>query len=214
MRLLIVRHGATANNVEGRYTGQSAAPMSAQGERQVAALAERLATYTLDAIITSDLPRALATAHQIAAGHHCDVTLDPDLRELSLGDWEGLSPTEARDRDPAAFRAWQNDPLGNAPPHGETVAQLAERVRNARLRWRASPPKRTTLWVTHGGVISALLCDILGLDLSRRGRFRRDNASITEVTVENDTEVIARANDTAHLAALGADAHAEYRQIL
>jgi broad specificity phosphatase PhoE len=209
-----VRHGATANNAEGRYTGQSATAMSALGERQVAALAERLASFTLDAIITSDLPRALATAQQIVAGHHSEVTLDPDLRELSLGDWEGLSPTEARDRDPAAFRAWQNDPLGHASPNGETITQLAERVRNARLRWRAGPPERTTLWVTHGGVISALLCDILGLDLSRRGRFRRDNASITEVMIENGTEVIARANDTAHLAALGADALAEYRQIL
>jgi broad specificity phosphatase PhoE len=205
----------TANNAEGRYTGQSDTPMSALGERQVAALAERLAlSFTLDAIITSDLPRALATAQQIASGHRCDVMLDPDLRELSLGDWEGRSPTEARDRDPEAFRAWQDDPLGHAPPHGETLAQLAERVRNARLRWRAGPREQTTLWVTHGGVISALLCDILGLALSQRGRFRRDNASITEVTIENDTEVIARANDTAHLAALGGDALAEYRQIL
>ncbi|MGH2487291.1 MAG: histidine phosphatase family protein, partial [Ktedonobacterales bacterium] len=91
MRLLIVRHGATANNAEGHYTGQSAAPLSALGVRQVATLAERLAPVPLDAIITSDLPRAVATAQQIAAGHSCDLTLDPDLRELSLGDWEGLS---------------------------------------------------------------------------------------------------------------------------
>lgn len=214
MRLLIVRHGATANNAEGRYTGQSTAPMSALGVRQVAALAERLAAFPLDAIITSDLPRARATAQQIAVSHHCAITLDPDLRELSLGDWEGLSPTEARALDPEAFRAWRDDPLTSAPPNGETLARLADRVRNARLRWRAGPPERTTLWVTHGGVISALLCDILGLDLSQRGRFRRDNASITEIGIENDAEVIVRVNDTSHLASLGADALAEYRQVL
>lgn len=213
-RLLIVRHGATANNAEGRFTGHSAAPLSPLGRRQVEALAVRLAAMPVQSIVTSDLPRAQETALLLAAGRARDITLDPDLREVSLGQWEGLSPIQARLRDPELFHHWQDNPISHAPPGGETVEQLAARVRHAWDRWRARPDDGAiTIWVTHGGVISVILCDTLGLDLTQRSRFRRDNASITEITRERGEIVIARVNDTAHLESLG-DALVEARQVL
>ena len=213
-RLLVVRHGATSNNAEGRYTGQSSAPLSPLGLRQVEALADRLAGPPIDAIVTSDLPRAMETAQVIARRHPGAPTVDVDLRELSLGEWEGLTPAEARARDLETFQRWQDDPLRYAPPAGETLEQLAIRVRRALDRWRMAPAGRTTLWVTHGGVVSALLCELLGLDVTQRGRFRRDNASITEVFSESGQETIVRANDTAHLETLGPESLAEIRQVL
>lgn len=213
-RLLIVRHGATANNAEGRFTGQSAAPLSALGRAQVEALAGRLADAQIDSIVSSDLPRARETALVIAAGRSCEITLDHDLREVSLGAWEGLSPDQARARDPETFRRWRDDPMRCAPPGGETIEQLAERVRRAWDRWATQPAGATTLWVTHGGIMSVVLSHTLGLSLDERGRFRRDNASITEIVREHDALVIARVNDTAHLEGLGAAGLAETRQML
>lgn len=214
-RLLIVRHGATANNAEGRFTGQSDAPLSPLGVRQVEALAARLADTPVHTMVSSDLPRAQETALLLAAGRACELTLDPDLREVSLGGWEGLTPDQARQRDPEIFRAWRDDALRNAPPYGETIEQLATRVRRALARWTAQADAGgATLWVTHGGVIGVVLCDALGLPLMQRARFRRDNASITEIVSERGDFVITRVNDTAHLERLGPIAVAEARQVL
>ena len=108
MRLLIVRHGATANNAEARYTGQSDVPLSPLGERQVEAVARALADVRLDAIISSDLVRARSTAEAIARYHQVPVLLDPDLREIAIGAWEGLTYAEALRRDPSLVAAWQS----------------------------------------------------------------------------------------------------------
>lgn len=213
-RLLIVRHGATANNAEGRYTGHSPAPLSPLGHQQAEALAARLAATPIQSLVSSDLPRAIETARVLAAYQTCDVILDPDLREVSLGQWEGLSPARARQRDPEAFAAWHDDPLEHAPPGGETVMQLAMRVRRAWRKWiTAAEQEATTVWVTHGGVISVVLCDVLGLSLTERGRFRRDNASITEIAYQRGEIVLVRLNDTAHLETLDT-ALVEARQVL
>ena len=108
MRLLMMRHGATANNAEARYTGQSDVPLSPLGERQVEALARALADARPDAIVSSDLLRARSTAAAIVRYHKVPVLLDPDLREISMGAWEGLTYAEALGRDPGLVAAWQS----------------------------------------------------------------------------------------------------------
>src|SRR5258706_11049060 len=93
MRLLIARHGATQYNLDARFTGQVDVPLSPLGERQSQALAEGLAGVHLDALISSDLRRALATAAPIARLHGLDVQTDPDLREISVGSWSDRKST-------------------------------------------------------------------------------------------------------------------------
>lgn len=217
VRLLIVRHGATANNLEARYTGQSDVPLSALGERQAAAVARRLAGLPLDLIVTSDLRRARATTEAIAAFHQCPVREDTDLREISMGAWEGATHAEVAARDPESLANWLRDATRHAPPGGESQAEFAARVGRALARWSALPAGQTTLWVTHGGLIGVTLSLILGLDPGGRWRqFRRDNASITELEIGPDPEradtfpprtyaILMRANDTAHLDGLSAE---------
>ena len=89
MRLIIVRHGETIYNAQRRFTGQSDVPLNPLGERQAAALVERLATEHLDAIVTSDLERTRVTAKAIAHNHGLPLQEDIDLRELAFGEWEG-----------------------------------------------------------------------------------------------------------------------------
>jgi broad specificity phosphatase PhoE len=216
MRLLIARHGATANNAQARYTGQSDAGLSALGTAQAEALARRLAGERLDAIITSDLARARATAAAIAAYHSTvPPRLDADLREVALGAWEGHTPAEAAALHPEAYARWQADAVEIAPPGGETVRAFQGRVVRALDRWRGEYPDGAVLWVTHGGVLGVLLCHLLGMDLARRGQFRRDNAALTELELRAEGyAMLMRLNDTGHLAGLSGGELAERAQVL
>jgi alpha-ribazole phosphatase len=200
MRLIVVRHGATLHNAEGRFTGHSDAPLSMTGRAQARSVAQRLRMAPFTTVVSSDLARATQTAEEIVAARPgVRLSLDPDLREIALGAWEGLTYAEVHDQQPAALAAWQNDPINGAPPGGETALALQRRVVRAIGRWWAPEPEARLVWVTHGGVISALLCHALGLDLTRRWQFRRDNASITELDVGDDYIIVMRLNDTAHL---------------
>lgn len=226
MRLLLARHGATANNAQRRYTGQADIPMSAFGERQAAALAARLANEPLDGVVSSDLRRASVMAQQIAVQHNLPLQLDAGLREISMGAWEGRTFEEVHEREPERLRLWHEDPVTYAPPGGETIAQVRDRLVRALAHWYAAYPGGTVLWVTHGGVIGILLCHLLGMDLSRRRQFRRDNAALSEIAIGptlasvddnlwlSRSAVVVRLNDTSHLDGIMDAQSAEQFQVL
>ena len=215
MRLLIVRHGATANNAEARFTGQSDVGLSALGERQAVALAERLRGAQMGHIVASDLVRARVTAEAVAHCHDLPVALDPDLREISMGAWEGMTFAEIATRDPEGWAQWRGDTLSYAPPDGETAHQALARMLAAFDRWHAAHAGATVLWVTHGGVIGLLVCHLLGMDLMRRWQLRRDNASLTELEANGERITLHRLNDTAHLDGMSHDdGIAEKAQVL
>ena len=228
MRLLIARHGATPNNAQARYTGQSDIALSPFGERQAEALAQALASEHFDGIVSSDLRRARATAEAIARYHDLVPLLeDADLREIAMGEWEGRTFAEAMEHSPDLMRRWQEDAVNVAPPGGETVAEFRDRLVRALDRWHAAYPQGTLLWVTHGGAVGVLLCHLLDMNLHRRWQFRRDNAAITEIDLgvregRHGQEparhaIVNRLNDTSHLRALemdGADGQKEQSQVL
>jgi broad specificity phosphatase PhoE len=205
MRLIVVRHGETFYNAQRRLTGQSDVPINPLGERQVAALSDCLATEQLDVIVTSDLERARVTAEAIALNHGLPVYEDTDLRELSFGDWEGYTFDEVLARDADLVSLWRADPVKNAPPGGETVAQLRDRCARALTYWQTRYTESNVVWVTHGALIGVLLCHVLGIDLKHRWQFRHDNASISEIRLRGDGAVIMRLNETAHIRALRLD---------
>ena len=199
MRLIVVRHGETLYNVQSRFTGQSDIPLSALGERQAAALGKRLAAEPLAAIAASDLRRARVTAQAIARYHKLPVQEEADLREMTFGAWEGSTYDEIMARDADLVQRWLSDPTIYAPPGGETVIQLRDRVMRALERWQTRCPETTILWAVHGGVIEVLLCHLLGVDLKLRWQFRHENASITEIDLGRRGTRVVRLNETAHL---------------
>ncbi len=215
MRLFIARHGATQHNLDGRLTGQIDAPLSALGERQAEALADRLATWRFDAIIASDLIRAQATAEAIAKRHQTPMLLDEDLREIDMGAWAGRPFVEWSHEERLLFHEMESDPTGGTcAPGGESFAMLAERVERSLQRTRERYPGGTVLWVSHGGVISMLLVRALGLRFHQRRQFRRANCALFELHYEGERVIIERLNDTSHLEELLASEVVEARQAL
>jgi alpha-ribazole phosphatase len=196
MRLILVRHGETDWNAQRRYQGWSDLPLNEVGLQQADALAVHLAGEQLDAVYASDLERAMQTAQIIAEGHNQPVIADLRLREISFGDWEGLTFDEVRARWPGEVDAWLGDSLRIAPPSGETLAQVAGRVQDAFNDVAGKNEDRTVLLVAHGGPLRVLLCLALGLDVRAHWRFRLDAASVSELSVYDGEATLVKLNVT------------------
>lgn len=199
IRLLLVRHGETDWNAQRRYQGQTDVPLNETGQRQVAALAKHLAGEEISAILASDLQRARQTALAIAAHHGLPFREEPRMREIALGDWEGLAYAQVRERWAEKMNAWFADPLHVAPPGGETLAQVADRVQSVIEEVTRLGVDGTVILASHGGPLRVLLCLVLGMDVQAHWRFRLDVASISELHVHDGDVTLVRLNDTHHL---------------
>ena len=198
--LLLVRHGNTPLSGR-RFSGRGDPALTADGQAQARAVAARLARAGgLAAVVTSPLRRAHATASAIAAAAGVDVVVDDALVETDFGRWDGLTFTEVRETWPAEHAAWLAD-SALAPPGGESVNQVARRVRKVRDRLLAAYPGRTLAVVSHVTPIKLLLCSALGAPASALFRIHLDTASLSTVDWYPDGPAVVRLlNDTGHLA--------------
>ncbi|MBX6377623.1 MAG: alpha-ribazole phosphatase [Clostridia bacterium] len=199
MDVFLVRHGETTWNRSGRYQGHRDVPLSPEGQRQAERLAARLRCLAFDAVLSSDLRRAVDTAAPVATAVGVPVEMVPELREMNFGAWEGFTFREVERRFPESARAYREDAADARPPGGETLREVQARaVRALAERWR--PTWRRVLVVTHGATIKALVCHYLGLDLSFRRSFVIDNASITTLWLQREAPArLVRLNDVGHL---------------
>lgn len=198
-RLILIRHGETIWNRQKRYMGHSDVPLNETGVRQAEALAVRLASEPFEAIYSSDLQRARRTAEIIARDSGVAVRLDPRLRELSFGQWEGTTEDDLRSAHPQEYLAWQTDP-SFVPPGGESMDQLGERAYAALREIARNHLMGTVTVVAHGGSLHAGVLMALGMPLRGRWSFYLYNASISELWIAENEAVLVRVNDTHHLA--------------
>jgi probable phosphoglycerate mutase len=199
VRLMLVRHAATTWTAQGRFQGQTDIPLSPYGRRQVAALALRLRTETLHLLYASDLRRAWETAQAIATPHALRVQAERRLREMAFGHWEGLTYAEIQQQDAQALAAWERDPLHTAPPGGETLLHMTERIRTAYVSIVADAQDQTIGIVAHGGPLQLLLCLALGLPPQAYWQFAVAPASLSELCVYAQGAILTHLNDTHHL---------------
>jgi alpha-ribazole phosphatase len=157
-QLYLVRHGQTDWNVEGRYQGQTDLPLNAAGRAQAARLSHELAGVRFTAAYSSDLTRAVETAEILVAPRSLPVRLDPRLREINLGAWEGQLMTDIAARYPADWAERLRDPVNAHAPGGETVAQVALRIAQAATAIRRAHPIGPVLVVSHGVALATWLC--------------------------------------------------------
>lgn len=206
MHLLLVRHGETEWNREGRYQGRTDIPLSAVGEQQVQALGARLAGVRIDVAFASPLVRARATAEAILGAPSrsapaCELELDVGLVEISHGDWEGkLASDVARDHA-EMFGVWRTAPNHDSPagPGAETLGDVDARAWAVLEQVFARTGDGTALIVAHDAVNRVILCRILGLPIARVWKFRQGPAALNIVAGDVlDRLQVVRMNDAEH----------------
>ncbi|HQX75849.1 MAG TPA: histidine phosphatase family protein [Thermoflexales bacterium] len=178
-QLWLIRHGQTDWNVQRRWQGQSpnAPSINALGVAQARAVADELADTPFDALYASDLPRAVETANIIAARIGLPVQIDPRLREISQGDWEGLTPREISERYPHDWRVRHaEDTISHRAPGGETPNEVGERFLRAITEIANRHAGGAVVIVSHGFVIGTLLAHAQGLPFGRARELVPDNA--------------------------------------
>jgi probable phosphoglycerate mutase len=126
--LYVVRHGETPWNVEGRYQGQLDPPLNENGRQQAEATAHKLAALGFEAIYSSDLARARQTAEALAEKAGLPVQLDPRLREIDQGKWQGVLIGDIRAGWPGEIEGWESRPWECPPPGGESLQQMQARM--------------------------------------------------------------------------------------
>lgn len=183
--LILIRHGETDWNLEGRYTGQSEIQLNTRGLQQAEALSERLCDKKIDAIYSSDLLRASQTALRLKSDRDIPLHLDPRLREIDQGEWEGLHFDEIRTRYREAWEKRQDAPLEVAPPGGETVGELRQRVLQALREIINRHPQETIAIVSHGLALAIIQVETHGMPIESVWDHIPSNADPKFLTVEH-----------------------------
>ncbi len=199
--LILVRHGESQPAVVGEtfdlVDGHGDPALSPEGREQAARVCARLAGEHIDAIYVTTLRRTHETAAGLAATLQLTPRVEPDLREVFLGEWEG---GEFRSRvanlDPIAVRMMTEE-RWDVIPGAEPAADFAARVRGAVERIAAAHPDQRVAVFAHGGVIGEILAQAARSTPFAFGG--ADNASISHVVVTSQRWVIRRFNDTTHL---------------
>ena len=206
MHQLLVRHGETEWNREGRYQGRTDIPLSPTGEQQVRALGQRLTGVRIDVAVASPLSRARVTAEAIlsAPGRTapaCELELDAGLLEISHGAWEGqLASDVARDHA-EMFGIWRSSPSRDAPagPGAETLGDVEARAWAVLEKVFARTGEGTALITAHDAVNRVILCRVLGLPISRVWKFRQAPAALNVIAGDTlDGLQVVRMNDAEH----------------
>lgn len=197
--MLLVRHGQSTWNREHRIQGQLDPPLSEEGRRQAASLARRLAGRHLAGFYASDLKRAWETAQAVGSANGIEPEPAPGLREIFLGDWEGLRTQELAERFPDAWARWTEEPNWDLVPGGEGAALFETRVIAAVEAILDRHSHGDVLAVTHGGVIQVALHRVVGRPSHGLFPFKIQNASISVIERRDGRMVIAGVNDTSHL---------------
>jgi glucosyl-3-phosphoglycerate phosphatase len=200
-RLILVRHGVTDWNREGRWQGRLDPPLSETGLREAALVAARVAAD--DAlrparILSSTLARASETARVIGEAVGVAVEAEARLVEIGAGEWEGRTHAELEATDGERYLTWRTTP-GYGPPGGEPLTDAADRVRTV-LADVAASPSWPVLLVSHGGILRYLARELLDLSPERAEALDIDNASVSSaVRADGGSWRLERWNDTLHL---------------
>ncbi len=166
-RLWLVRHGETDWNRAGRYQGQADIPLNANGLAQARALPPTFSGLPIAAIYSSDLQRAAVTAGVIAAALKLPVIVHPGLREVSLGQWEGMLHTDIQAQYPEHWQARRNDPVHAHPPGGESLGEVAARAFAAADELARQHPGQQIILVSHALLLASLICKGRGIPLDQ-----------------------------------------------
>ena len=208
-RILLVRHGQTDWSVADRFAGSTDVPLNEVGRTHARLLGQRLARLQpgagggndgIQAVYSSPLSRAEQTAQAVARELNLPVSVLSGLREQEFGLWEGMYRTEIAKQYPKAFADWEQDPVTQAPPVGETGLAVVGRAQSAINEIIEAHSNQTVVVVAHKTVNRTLICFWLGLPLRQyRQLIGQDTACLNVIDIFPDDRVsLVKLNDTGH----------------
>jgi len=197
--LTLVRHGETQWNAAGRIQGHVDIPLNATGLAQAAAIGRRLGAEAFDAILSSDLERALQTARPIMRLPEQAIVRDARLRERHLGVLQGLTGEEAMARHPAAWKAFKSRDPDLALEGGESLGEFSQRVVGLIEELLRVHAGSRLLLVTHGGVLDAAYRYVTGMPLRGLRNFPIGNTSVNVLRHRSGVWTIESWGDVSHL---------------
>ena len=198
--IVLVRHGQTEWNRNERFRGRADVPLNETGLAQAQATGRRVAAeWRPAAVYSSPLSRAVRTADAIAQHFDLPVQVEPGLIDIDYGQWQGLSPDEARARWPEVIDAWYHVPQRAQIPGGETLEQARARGVATVRTLAARHPEGTIVLVGHTVINRAILLGILGLGTDRFWHIRQDTCAINVFEITGDDFILESLNDTCHL---------------
>ena len=182
MQIVLVRHGATDWNLQGRCQGVTDRELSEVGVRQAEQLAVLLRSESIQAIYSSDLRRARQTADLISQPHNLPVLIEENIRELNHGALEGLTFNEIKQSYSEFLARWRTEPAEIQVPGGEKLIDVAERawVGINRITGR-HPTAESIVVVSHNFPILGIVCRVTGTHLNNYRSFHLDPCGITRL---------------------------------
>lgn len=202
-KVVFIRHGQTEWNIAGRFQGQSDIALTEEGKQQAQLLAKNFPVEHIDAIYSSDLQRAMFTAQAVADKFQLPVHPEKAFRELSFGDYEGLTYKEIAARDAKCLECFWTRPDLLHFPHGETFAQVQQRAITRLKEILAENDGKTIVIAAHGAVLRTILATAMHIDLRYAWHLRQFNTAVSIVNYDDNGEAwVELINSTAHLGKL------------
>jgi phosphoserine phosphatase len=198
-RLILVRHGDTAEGREQHFLGRQEVPLSEEGRLQAEAVGRTLAGESPAAVYSSPLGRARDTALIIASPHGLSITPEPAFTELSFGAWEGLTTAGAQRAFPDVYARWRTEPHTVRFPGGEDLDAAGARVRAGLADLAGRHGGQTAILVSHGVIVRLIVLDALGLSPDRLWTVAAQAGGITEIEYGTSWATVHRMNTRQHL---------------
>ncbi len=201
-RILLIRHGETNWNREGRFQGQMDIPLNDTGILQAQKTAQLLASTKIHQIISSPLKRPYQTAQAILEQHPVSIQTIDALQEISHGTWEGKLHAQVETEYPGQLDRWATAPETVQMPEGEDLVMVWKRATQAWVEILERATGTTTVVVAHDAINKAILCQLVGLGPPAFWRFKQGNGAVTVIDYPQgigERPVLNCVNFTTHL---------------
>lgn len=201
LKLYLIRHGETIWNMECKTQGCKNIELSQKGVLQGRLIAEKLKMRNEDfkKIFTSDLDRCYLTSSFIANELNVDIEIDSNLREMSFGEWEGLTIEKIKELYNEEYKNWRKHPYESSIPKGEDLSKVQERCLKAVNKIMKRYDNGSIVIVSHSVAIKTIILGLLGIDLKHFYSITLRNASMNIFEFRDYGPVLVSLNDICHL---------------
>lgn len=203
VEILLIRHGETEWNQQGKVQGFSDIELNPKGLKQAQLVADYLKDKKIDRVYSSPLKRAFKTAKLIAEKHDLQVEVKEGLMELNQGDLEGVSLLHLQDKYSELLKQWYLDASLVTMPNGEGLKELQSRVWGVIEEVSKGNKYDRIVLVSHNFTIMSIICKVLDLELKNFKKLRHDVAAISKIEIDGNNFRLTGLNDRHNLDTIG-----------